>query len=138
MLTDIRCASPWPIELQSSKIELVRAIFFLRHFGTYNYYYFLEDCSQLLLLFQSPYINFVDDDFETQIEGSKLLLIIMVCSSPCPSPFNVNDTNHYGVFTDTDTQIPIGICVDVRLCAVWTPPHNSIQPNFYRCRCQLL
>ena len=103
VLTDIRCASPWPIELQSSKIELVRAIFFLRHFGAYNYYYFLEDCSQLLLLFQSPYINFVDDDFETQIEGSKLLLIIMVCSHRS---------------TLRQTQMPIGICVDVGLCAV--------------------
>ena len=29
---------------------------------------------------------------------------------------------------DKFTQNPMGICVDVSLCAVWTPPHNTIQP----------
>ena len=47
---------------------------------------------------------------------------------------------HYGTFTlcDTETNIftdklahnPMGICVDVTLGAVWTPPHRSVQLIF--------
>ena len=32
--------------------------------------------------------------------------------------------------TDKLTLNPMRICDDVCLCAVWTPPHNSIQPIF--------
>ena len=33
-------------------------------------------------------------------------------------------------------QCPMGIFDEVCLCAVWTPPHNSIQPIFYLCLCR--
>ena len=35
----------------------------------------------------------------------------------------------------------MGICDDVCLCAVWTPPHNSMQPIFislYRSWCRAM
>ena len=58
------------------------------------------------------------------IGGSKFGGALMVCS-------------HYPTLTQTPRprliqllQCPLGICVDVCLCAVWTPPHNSIQPIF--------
>ena len=34
--------------------------------------------------------------------------------------------------TDKLTQNLMGICLCVCLCAVWTPPYNSVQPTFYR------
>ena len=43
--------------------------------------------------------------------------------------FTLSDTETQ---TDADkfTQNPMGICVDVGLCAVWIPPQNSVQPIF--------
>ena len=59
-------------------------------------------------------------------------IFVLKCVYTAQHPESHRD---YDRSTDTDklTQNPkMGICVEVCLCAVWPPPHNSIQPISYQ------